>query len=147
MNKGDLTQRVRSNVNDTKGSVFKEDDILSYLNEGIDRIKQVINELSSIEYLVDREDKPLPLPEPYHHLLAVYATSRCFAQDERHYQSTTLMNEFEYKVAELYTSIINGDLVIVDEYGDEMYSSSKPEYVIDNYFNRKNYDKDEGVVM
>ena len=76
---------------------FRESDIINYLDEGIDRFKQVIPEMESLIYMTTSASIPSPIPEAYQHLLSLYAVSRCFSQDSRHYQSTISMNEFEQK--------------------------------------------------
>ena len=148
MNRNELVSRVKSNVRDFDGNTFKEKDIINYINESIDRVKQIIPELNAMEYLNIGEDTPILLPNSYHHLLSVYSTARCFAQDERHYQAATLMNEFEVKLQSLRDDIYNGDIIITDKYGDELDIFGKPFYVYDNYFNKKNfeYDDTDGVV-
>ena len=51
-------------------------------------------------------------------------------QDERHYQSTVLMNEFETKLDELKQAIENGDIVITDpKTGEEFVSTNEVDYV------------------
>lgn len=140
MNLSDLIARVKSNLRDERGSAFLESDIKSFINESIDRVRQVIPELISMKYLNELTDVPIMLPESYHHLLAVYGSARCFAQDERHYQGSTFMNEFEFKLNNLKNEITNGDLILVDKYGDELEFDLKNEYVFDNYFNKKNFD-------
>ena len=138
MNRTDLTLRVRSLTRDSSGTVFKDTDIHNFLNEGIDRVKQVITEFAKLGYLNESTDSPDMLPVMYHHLLALYSTSRCFGQDERHYQAGNYMNEFESKLQELLTSIEVGDIEIIDpETGLPVESKNKAEYVHDNYFYRK----------
>lgn len=114
MRRNQLIARVRSLTRDFSNSIFREQDIIDFINEGIGRFKQIIPEFSGMERLLVQEQEPTLIPEHYHHLLAIYATSRCFGQDERHYQATTYMNEFETKLDELKESIMNGDIVITD---------------------------------
>lgn len=114
MKRLELIQRVRALTRDFSSSIFREQDIIDFINEGINRFKQVIPELKSIPKLLQKDQEPFPIPEHYHHLLAVYSASRCFGQDERHYQATTLMNEFEVKLDELKQAIENGDVVLKD---------------------------------
>lgn len=75
------------------------------------------------------------IPEQYQHLLAVYAAARCFSQDERHYQATTLMNEFEIKLEEMKSLIESGQIVIKDPVTGEAITD---EYVMD-YVDLKPY--------
>lgn len=142
MNFQELITRVKSHLRDERGTAFQEADIKRFINEGIDRIKQVINEFNSMKYLKEELDKPIFLPSEYHHLLSLYSASRCFAQDERHYQATNLMNEFEFKLHDMQNKIFNGELFILDEYGDVVDPNTKLEYV-EVYFNKSNYDRDD----
>lgn len=133
----DLIKRVRSMTRDLSNSIFREVDVIDYINESIDRFRQYIPELSGMPYLKNKSEHPKLLPSQYHHLLAVYSASRCFGQDERHYQSTTLMNEFETKLDELKSAIESGQITIVDEDGNAIESTYEPDYVVDNYFSRR----------
>ena len=134
MNRLLLIQRVRNLTRDLSNSIFREIDIIDYINESIDRIKQVMPEFSGMFYLMGNEDVPSLLPSHYHHLLAVYATSRCFGQDERHYQATNFMNEFETKIDDLKNEINNGQIVITDVQGRPVVTAHTALYVSDNYF-------------
>ena len=135
----ELIRRVRTITRDFTNSIFREQDIIDFINEGINRIKQIIPEMSGLKKLIGKEEVPLVLPEEYHHLLSVYAASRCFGQDERHYQATTLMNEFEIKLDKLKENIENGVIVITDpNTGDDIMSNSNNvEYVdLESYWGR-----------
>jgi hypothetical protein len=114
MDRLNLILRVRSNTRDFSNSIFREVDIIDYLNEGIDRFKQIVPELNGLDYLTSSTSVPSLIPIQYHHLLANYASARCYAQDERHYQATTLMNEFEVKLQELLDKVQSGEVVIID---------------------------------
>lgn len=135
MNKAQLVRRTRSFLNDATAPLFRGQDIDDYMNEGIDRMVQIIPELESVTYLALDEDVPKPIPSAYHHLLAVYAGSRCSSSDQRHYEATQLMNEFETKLDELKDKIDSEEVVLVDEYGDPLFESKGPEYLVDDYFN------------
>jgi len=137
----DITQRVRAYTRDFTRSIFREEDVRSYSNEAIERIIQQVSELRGMKLLVMNEDKPILLPSQYHYLIAIYSSSRLFAQDERHYQATTLMNEFEYKISQLKTAIENGEVIILDENGNIVESSLPIDYVDDIYFKRKYRDE------
>lgn len=139
-----IIARVRSNTRDFSNSIFRETDIVDFINEGIDRFK-IIPELKSMEYLLTTLQEPALLPPEYHYLLAVYSTARCFGQDERHYQASTFMNEFEVKLEELKTGIDNGTIVITDENGDAVTSEIEIDYVdLTPYWNEGGSDL-EGV--
>jgi len=141
----DIKARIRTHTNDTTGSIFSEDDIVSYINEGIDRIKSKPYFVNMV-YLVTDTDVPAYLPSQYHYLIPLYATSRLFSQDERHYQGTSFMNDFEYKLDELVQAVESGDIEVLDPTtGDpiDLDEYSEPTYVEDIYFN--NYQSDEEV--
>lgn len=129
MNRLQITQRVRTLTRDLTNSIFREQDIIDFINEGIARFIQVIPELKGMSMLYTHTAEPTLLPLEYRHLLALYSSSRCFSQDERHYQATTLMNEFEVKLEELRTNIENGIVVILDANGKAIISDAPVEYV------------------
>lgn len=147
MQRSHIVTRVRSLTRDFSNSIFRETDIIDFINEGIDRIKQTIPELTNVPYLLTSTQKPILLPEQYHHLLAIYSTARCFSQDERHYQASTFMNEFEVKLEELRVGIENGQIIIRDSNGDIVSNDLPIDYVnLKPYWNdNKNKDLDEGV--
>jgi hypothetical protein len=129
-----LINRVRSLTRDFSGSVFRDVDITDFMNEGIDRIKQVIPALSELTYLVNGTDTPNLIPSQYHSLLAIFSTARCFAQDERHYQATNNMNEFEAKLDEFKVHLESGIVSIVDSNNNPIAISNTTDHVVDDYF-------------
>lgn len=142
-----LVLRVRSLTRDFSNSIFREIDIVDFINEGINRFKQVIPQFKSIPYLLTPSAEPALIPEAYQHLLAVYAAARCFSQDERHYQATTLMNEFEIKLEEMKGLIESGEIVIIDPVtGGEIVADIPTDYVdLKPYYGTHYIDRDEGV--
>lgn len=143
-----LTSRVRTITRDLSNSTFREQDIYDFINEGIDRCKQVVPQLAGMIYLQANEEIPKRLPVEYHHILSIYASSRLYSQDDRHYQGGTLMNEFETKLDQLLMAIQGGDVIIRDDAGLEVVIPYKEDYVVNNYFssNTGTYDDpDEGV--
>lgn len=136
MRRLELIRRVRSLTRDFSNSIFREQDIIDFINEGIFRFKQVIPELKDLTSLLIQEQEPSLIPEEYQHLISVYSASRCFGQDERHYQATTLMNEFEVKLDELKQGIESGDIVIIDpETGEPIGDGDN----VHEYVNLKSY--------
>lgn len=130
MKRSDIVARVRTVTRDFSNSIFREQDIVDFINEGVDRFVQYIAEFAGMDYLLTRDAIPNLLPNQYHHLLAVYASARCFSQDERHYQATTLMNEFETKLEELKSGIEGGQITIVDpETGTTITPNYESDYV------------------
>lgn len=129
MNRTQIVQKVRALTRDFSNSIFREQDIIDFINEGIDRCKQIIPELRTMTHLLTSQQEIKLLPPQYHHLLAVYSTSRCFGQDERHYQASTHMNEFEAKMDELKTAIANGEIIIIDDSGNAIEIDVDVDYV------------------
>ena len=139
MKRLDIVQRVRMLTRDFSNSIFREEDIIAFINEGIERFQQIIPELENLSYLTTNDSVPEMIPLRYHHLLAVYATSRCFGQDERHYQASTFMNEFEQKLDELNAKIQGGEIEIIDPVtGLPIESDNETEYVKNNYYFKNN---------
>lgn len=126
----EMIDRVRAYTRDTTGSLFSQDDIVAFINEGIDRTKRY-KYFANMEHLTSLSDEPKYLPYQYHHLLAIYSASRCFTQDEQNYLAQQFMNEYEYKTSEMEQLINDGELII-DGYDE---NSNKPfDAVKDVYF-------------
>lgn len=141
-----LIEDVRSLTRDFSNSIFRESDIIRFINGGISRCKQVIPELKGMSRLMNSFEVVTHLPEEYTDLLVLFATSRCFMQDESFYQATTYMNEFENKLSDLLHQVENGEISIVDSAGNTVVSVLPTDYVVDNYFNRyASADLDEGI--
>lgn len=139
MNLQDIKDRVKSITRDFDGVIFREADFRMYSDESIDRVQQVIPELRGMKYLRASEEEPILLPKTYHHLIAIYCASRCFYQDERHYQAANLMNEFEQKLGELKYAVESGDEIIYDEDGNEVIINKRSEYVKNGYFSGRDF--------
>ena len=103
--------------------------------------------MSGLTPLLAKESSPSLIPDQYQHLLAVYAASRCFAQDERNYQATTLMNEFEVKLEEFNSRIEDGRIIITDPTtGNPVTVATIVDYVdLSAYWDDAITDLDEGV--
>lgn len=117
MNLNDLINRTRSYVRDDIGALFKQEDITSWLNEAIDRVREVIYPLNGMIALNGSSEEPLLMPNEWHYILALYSASRCSTQDEQEYRANNFMSEFEMKLLELKERIENGDIVILDADG------------------------------
>lgn len=113
----ELIDRVRAYTRDITGSLFTQEDIIAFINEGIDRTKRY-RYFKDMPYLISLSDEPKYLPSEYHHLLAVYSASRCFTQDEQTYLAQQFMNEYEYKTQEMQQLIEDGDIEIQDYNAD-----------------------------
>lgn len=145
MTLSEIIAKTRRNLNDQEGSIFKQVDIEDYINEGIDRVRSSVY-FEDEPYLLVQSATPIYLPQQYHHLLAAYASARLFSQDERHYQSTTFMNEFEVKYEELITKIESGEITVTDSDGETVTADYEDDHVVEAYFYRGEVtDLDEGV--
>lgn len=136
MRRVDIIQTVRNNTRDLTNSVFREQDIIFFINEAMDRMKQILPQLDGMINLVTNDQVPNILPAKYHHLLGVYSTARCFGQDERHYQATTFMNEFEIKMEEFRSKVENGEIILTDSEGNEIQDPYQEDYVNLDYFSK-----------
>lgn len=135
MNLVTLIKRVRQYTRDFSGMTFSDEDVTAFINEGIDRIVEIMPEFAPMVYLDTTSQEPTMLPKQYHHLLAVYSASRCFFQDERHYQHSNLMNEFETKLADVQAKCEAGQLVITDPDGNIVdFGTGDTDAVVNNYF-------------
>lgn len=134
MDRKSLVERTKSHLRDFGLTAFREVDVIRYINEGIERVVQIIPQFEGMVPLEYDTQEPIILPKAYHHLLAVYAAARLFAQDDRFHQSATLMNEFEIKLAGLYEDLISGDVIAYDIDGNEIDFSSKSDYVKNEYY-------------
>jgi hypothetical protein len=139
MNRLDLVQRTQSNLRDFGLTAFREIDVVRYINEGIERVIQIVPQFDDMVELTYDTQSPIVLPKAYHHLLSVYASARLFAQDDRFHQSATLMNEFEIKMAGMYEDLMSGDLIAYDVDGNEIDFSRPPDYVRNEYFLGRSY--------
>lgn len=142
MNQTELVARVRALTRDFNGSIFRETDVLNFINEAIDRVREIVTELQTMSYPKDSNSEIEMLPQQYHHLLAVYSASRCLFQDEQDYRAGTLMNEFELKLEELLGKIADGSIVIKNPDGSEVTQAYVEDYVQDIYFDKSISDDD-----
>lgn len=134
MNRKQLVERTQAHLRDFQLTAFREIDVIRFINEGIERVQQLIPQFASMESLEYDTAIPACIPPQYHHLLSVYASARLFAQDDRFYQSSTLMNEFELKITGLFQDLVNGDLEAFDKEGKLIDFYGKPDYVENTYF-------------
>lgn len=129
-----LVERTQAHLRDFQLTAFREIDVVRYINEGIERVIQIIPQFEEMESLEHDNQHPICLPKAYHHLLSVYASARLFAQDDRFYQSSTLMNEFEAKVTQLYEDLIAGEIIAYDKEGKEIDFYTNADHVRNEYF-------------
>ena len=122
-------------LRDESNTIYAKSFIIDQINESIDRFKQLIPELKGMLYLTIDTDSPILLPEEYQHLLSIYACARCYEVDERHYEASKYMNEFEIKVSNLKDAIASGEIVIKDPItGVAVVVDIQQDYVRNMYF-------------
>ena len=129
----ELIDRVHNYTNDTTGTLFPSSMVKGFVNEAIDKLKQ-IKELEGMTYLSADTDVPKLIPNYYHYILSVYGASRCFSQDEQHYQAQTYMDEFLNSFSILELGIKEGNIIITDELGNLVTGVNDFDYVTDVYF-------------
>ena len=134
MTRLEIQRRASSLLRDESNTIYTKPFINDNINEGIDRLKQLIIEFKTLPYLLNDTDSPTLVPVSYHHLLAIYAMARCFEIDERHYEANKYMNEFEIKIDELKGLIAEGAIVIKDGDGNTIVNDIKQDYVVNEYF-------------
>lgn len=133
MTLSDLITRVRSYTRDTTGTLFTASDVRDFINEAIDKLRQ-IKELENIKHLSNDSDVIVLLPSQYHYMTAVYGASRCFSQDEQHYQAQTYMDEFMGLFSLVELGIKEGTISIYDENGQIIRDTHEPDSVENVYF-------------
>lgn len=135
MTLGELVNRVRAYTRDTTGTLFSANDVKAFINEGIDRFRQV-KQLNKMTSLSGDGDSPKLLPNEYHYALAMYSASRCFLQDEQHYASQTFMDEFNALFTLIELGIKEGTIIITDDDGNILVDVNDFDGVTDVYFKR-----------
>ena len=135
MKLSELINRVRSYTRDTTGTLFSLSDVQGFINEGIDKLRQ-IKGLEGLNYLTSNEDTPNLLPPQYHYCLAVHGACRCFSQDEQHYLAQTFADEFNGIYALLELGIEAGTIVITKDDGTPVEDNSEFDGVVDVYFRK-----------
>ena len=133
MTLSDLITRVRSYTRDTTGTLFTASDVKDFINEAIDKLRQ-IKELENIKHLSNDSDVIVLLPSQYHYMTAIYSASRCFSQDEQHYQAQTYMDEFMGLFSLVELGIKEGTISIYDENGQIIKNTYEPDGVENVYF-------------
>lgn len=129
-----LVARVRSYTRDTTGTLFTTSDVKDFVNEGIDRLRQ-IKQLEGMKHLTNDMDEPNLLPSQYHYMIALYSAYRCFAQDEQYVPAQSYADEFETLFREIEHKIQDGRIVIVDEANNEIKNDVDFDSVTNVYFN------------
>lgn len=141
----DLVRMTRVYCRDNNANMFTDTNIIMFLNQGIDRLRQY-KVFQNMPYVSNSSDEITYLPEQYHYLLALFASSRCYDTDERFYEAIEKRNEFEASFSELINEIENGNIIISDESGNIIEAfQNYTDYVRDVYFKRGGKEDDDAV--
>lgn len=133
MNLATLRTRTQRYVRDIAGKKFSTAELDDYINEGVDRLRSYIV-FKNMPY-ANLADQVAYLPPAYHYMLALYGASRCFGVSGDFYQEDQRRNEFENMFADLIMQIENGDLIILDELGQQITDATNAIYYVqDTYF-------------
>jgi hypothetical protein len=140
----DLKKRTQVYLRDTKGNKFPATTLTAMIFEAVDRVRQETI-FSNMPYPDDVTEVSY-LPQKYHYLLAVYASSRLFELDNDFYQATQRRNEFEALFAELLDKIDAGEIEIKDNNNTVVTVTRTGEYVVDEYYDRTSSSESELII-
>lgn len=130
MTLADILNLSRLHTRDTDSALFSNAMCIIYANECIDRLRQW-KPLSGMLHLKILSDVPIILPEPWHYLISLFVSSRCFDYDERFYEASEKRDEFENAFAQLRADVECGTIVLFDADGIPVDLSVDGECVID----------------
>jgi len=134
--------RTRRYLKDSSTSVWSNEEITDFINEGIRTIRRKIP-----EYFYDLDEvfvntDIINLDGEYKELPCIYAASRCSEQDEQHYRAVQKRNEFEAALEEMEAQIRNSY-----KYEEKVAASDNPyannlamDYVVDVYYNNNSFE-------
>lgn len=106
---------TRRHLKDATQNVWTDDDIQYFINESLLLIKSTLPEYFTTLHKVPNSDvldttpNTIHIDEEYEHLIPLFASARCFEQDEQNYRATKQMNEFEARKAEMEIKILDSD--------------------------------------
>ena len=130
----DAIIETRRYLKDNTESVWTDDDITAFINEALMLIKADLPEFfTDLEEVIEDSDEIL-LPNTYKKLPCLFASARCFEQDEQNFRAVQKMNEFETRKLDMITQIMNSK-----EYQDKINDPENPyyetgiDYVVDVY--------------
>lgn len=128
--------RTRRYLKDQTTSVWSDEEIMDFINEGISAVKRKIPEYfyDLLEIFIKADT--INLDGEYKTLPCIFAASRCFEQDEQHYRAVQRRNEFESLLEEMDSQIRDSY-----KYEEKVAASDNPyatnldmDYVVDVYF-------------
>jgi hypothetical protein len=125
---------VRRVLNDDTNDVWNDGDIIAYLNEAILIIKNTVplyfDDLDEVTASTDT----INIENVYRPLVTLFATARCYEQDEQDYKAQKQMNEFESRRVEMEEKILQSDAYQVKIDALVEAGTIVPDYVRDVYF-------------
>lgn len=131
---------TRRHLKDTTENVWTDDDITYFINEAINIIRKVaVPYFDDLVEVVNTSDTIL-IDNEFKFLIPIFASARCFEQDEQNYRATKQMNEFESRREEMEIKILDSD-----EYA-ELIADLETDAVKDVYFTSSDTDEVEPLV-
>jgi hypothetical protein len=127
---------TRRHLKDTSENVWTDVDIVEFVNEAINIVKSTIPEyFTDLITVIDKTDTtPININSMYVKMLSLFASSRCFDQDEQYYRATNKMNEFEARRGDMEIQIRDSkeyaDKIALDDPDGSLYK----DYVVDEYY-------------
>jgi FAD/FMN-containing dehydrogenase len=139
-------KRTRRYLKDMTTSVWTDEEIIDFINEGILVIKRKIPEyFYDLKEIFIKTDVML-LEDEYKNLPCIYAASRCFEQDEQHYRAVQRRNEFESIMEEMVEEIMGSYRYEqkTNDINNPYYTQLENDYVKDVYFD--NYSSEDEIL-
>lgn len=129
---------TRRHLKDSTQNVWTDADIKYFIDEAIALIKSTLplyfatlHKIADAE-VADTTPTVIHIKTDYTMLISVFASARCFEQDEQNYRAVQKMNEFEARKIDMVNEILDSD-----EYA-AMFESASVDVVKDVYFNSSN---------
>lgn len=119
---------TRIHLKDTTENVWTDNHITYFINEAICIMRKVAVPYFSGLLEVSNLTDVINIDSDYKFLLPLFASARCFEQDEQNYRAVKQMNEFESRREEVENKIFESD-----EYS-ALVASNESEGVADVYF-------------
>lgn len=106
---------TRRHLKDDTQNVWTDEDIKYFINEAISMIKKTIPEYFTALHRVPSSDvadttpNTIHIEEEYENLIPLFASARCFEQDEQNYRAVKQMNEFEARKLDMEEKVRDSD--------------------------------------
>ena len=105
---------TRRHLKDTTQNVWTDSDIKQFINDAIALIRKSVPLYFAALYPVpyDIEGTPsytINIDSDYELLIPIFASARCFEQDEQNYRAVQKMNEFESRKVDMVNEILDSD--------------------------------------